>query len=195
MIGNRPVATLAPLDYRYALDAAMTVVAGQHTPALVCVVPDLVDEARQRLPHTVDVQDCHAAIWIEPQVTSWRAELAKLTQGLAPDARLALIVSRPLARFLPEYRTWQSQPLGFQMDGLRKMRRALLDAGFALEAQYGIHTLIAVGLSLLSHQMERFGRPDLADRLHFAARLRYCVTGPLAVGATVTLLIARRGGN
>lgn len=192
MIGVYPVATQLPLDYRYALDAAMTVVAQKSAPVVICTVAELTHEVRQRLPRWSEVGNADVAVWIEPRVDTWQSDLARLTRMLPGDAPLVVIASRPLARLLPERRAWAGQPLGCRIGGITRLARGLARAGFALEARYGIHAPPAAGLSLLGQLMERWGHPELSDRLHFAARLRYCLSGPAAAFATVALFIARK---
>jgi len=191
MIGTLPMAALAPLEYRYVLDAALPALAGAGEPLVRCNLPALAGEIRQRIPRW-SAADARAALWVEPRTVDWRAELASLAGALPPGAPLVVVASLPLARLLPESRAWGSVALGQQPGGLRRLRRALPRAGFVLEAAHGAHALPAIGLSLLSRIAERLGRPELADRLHFAARLRYCVAGPPVALATVALLLARK---
>ena len=191
MIGTLPVAWLAPLDYRYALDAAMAALAGADAPLVRCNVPELVGEVQQRLPDQV-AQTAHGALWVEPLAATWRADLDVLAGALPGGAPLAIVVSRPLARLLPERRAWGGRPLGLRPGGIGRLCRALPRAGFALEASHSVHTPVAIGLNIASRLAERWGRPDLGDRLHAAARLRYGTQGPLAALSTVALLIARK---
>jgi hypothetical protein len=192
MIGTLPVVALAPLDYRYALDAAMAVLAHAEAPLVVCDAAELVGEVHQRVPHRAKIRPASAALWVEPLADTWQAELITLTDSLTSAATLAIVASRPLARILPERRAWGVQPLGLQLGGLGGLRRALSPAGFTLVESHGIHSVYAIGLNLLSRWMEHRGRADLGDRLHAAARLRYCTAGRLATLSTVALLIARK---
>ncbi|HEX9440301.1 MAG TPA: hypothetical protein VF909_11495 [Roseiflexaceae bacterium] len=192
MIGTHPMANLAPLDYRYALDAAMPLLAGKTPPILRCNLPELEREVRQRIPDWAGASVARAGLWIEPLADTWQAELQALASALPASAPLVVVASRPLARLLPERRSWGGQPLGFRPGGISRLRRGLRGAGLVLEASYGIHSAVAIGLNALSWQLAHLGRPDLADRIHFAARLRYCAEGPLAVLSTVALLIARK---
>jgi hypothetical protein len=193
MIGFLPVSNLAPLEYRYALDASMPTLAGARSLAVRCHVPELLSEIRQRVPHYSDGPASAAALWVEPMVDTWRADLKALAQGLPTGGSLVIVASRPLARLVPERTGWRGQPLGLGVAGIVRLRRALAQAGFILEASYGVHSLFAIGLSLVGQQLARRGRADLGDRLHFAGRLRYCVDGLLAPLATVALLFARKG--
>jgi len=182
---------LAPLDYRYSLDAAMTAVAGRAT-AVRCDVPELMSEIRRRIPSPAAFGDAEAALWVEPLLGTWRSDLITIAEALPHEAPLVIVASRPLARRLPERRSWNGQPLGMQPSGIRRLRQALADVGFRLEAIYGVHSLRAIVLNLLSEQAGRWGYPGLSDRLHFAGRLCYCTIGPFAALSTVALLMNRK---
>ena len=185
------MSALAPLDYRYALDAAMTLLT-PHGPALVrCDVPVLVDEILQRFPTRTKI-DPSSGLWVEPLNDTWQATLDHFAAELPAQARLVIIASRPLACLLPERRGWEKKPLGLRLRGLAQFRPALRRTGFVLEASYGIHTLTSISLNVVGQQLSRLDQPDLADRLGFAARLRYCTTGSAAALATVALLVARK---
>jgi hypothetical protein len=192
MIGTHPMPALGPLDYRYALDAAMSALAGAGAPAVRCNIPELVGEVRQRVPWQAENGAVAGALWVEPRAGDWQRELATIADRLRRGAPLVVVASRPLARLLPERRSWGGRPLGMRPGGVARLRRALPPAGFTPPVTYGIHPATAIGLSLLSRSAEIMGRPDLADRLHFAARLHYCAAGPLAALSTIVLLIARK---
>ena len=194
-LGTRPVSALAPLDYRYALDAAMPLLAGPDPPLVHCAVPELAAEIRQRLPHAAGatgVDGAPAALWVEPRAAGWADELRVLAAALSADAPLVIVASQPLARLLPERRSWRGQPLGLTWGGVERLCRALSHHRLRLEARHGVHSVVAIGLSLMGQAVARAGRPALGDRLHFAARLRYRTTGPFAALATVALLLARK---
>ena len=190
MIGTLPMVELAPLDYRYALDAARTIFPAHAAPQICCRLPELDGEVQQRFGTATP--STGGALWIEPQATGWQTELSTLTQQLPPAAPLVVIMSQPLARLIPERRAWRGQALGMRLGGALALRQALRSAGLTINRSYGIHSPASIILSQFSHQVARWGRPDLGDRLHFAARLRYCTQSPLAAFATVALLVARR---
>ncbi|HEY0606514.1 MAG TPA: hypothetical protein VGD58_26555 [Herpetosiphonaceae bacterium] len=192
MIGTLPMVALAPLDYRYALDAARTLFVPHAAPVIRCNVAELDAEVRQRFARQSTSIE-HGALWIEPLAASWRAELNDLTAQLPAGAPLVVIASQPLARLVPERRTWGGEPLGMQLTGINVLLRALRNARLRIEARHGIHTAASIALSQVSQQAARLRRPDLGDRLHFAARLRYCTHGPLAALATVGLVVGRKG--
>lgn len=192
MIGAVPAAQLAPLEYRCALDAALAVL-GTSSPLLICRADELLAEVRQRLTDEGQPQPAAmAGLWVEPLTTSWRADLATFAGRLANGAPLLIVASQPLARRLPERKGWAGQPLGMRPGGIARLSAALRRAGFVIGARHGFHSAVAVGLHALSRRAERHGRPDLADQLHFAARLRYRSAGTMAAFATVALLVARR---
>ena len=195
MIGTHPVADLAPLEYRYALNAAMSILAGEIAPVVLCHIPELECEVRQRLSYHGEWKLASAGLWVEPLVGTWTAELEYITHVLDGNARLVILASRPLATLLSERKSWVGKPLGTQPGGLSKLYRALAGSGFSLEKSYGIHSILAITLNLMSRTAARCGRPELGDRLQFAARLRYCTSGPLATLSTLALLFARRMSN
>lgn len=184
------IAKFVPLEYRYALDAA--IISVKQSPLIICRAPALMPEIWQRFSDTNTASKVSGGLWIEPELTNWSEDLAELTKTLPAGQKLAIVLSRPMARLLPERRNWEGQPLGLEWNGLLKLRLKLIKAGFKLESSFGLHSPIATGLNALSYRLESLQRPALADRLHFAARLRYCTSGPLAVLSTVALIIARK---
>ncbi len=191
VIGTRPVYELAPQEYRYALDACAGLLA--NTPPLVINnLPELTGEIQQRFP--VTDESVTGAIWLEPMRLDWSGQIKKL-ENLANGAPLLVIASQPLARILPERRGWQGQPVGLRPGGLGQLRRALQRSGFSLSARYGLHTPLSIGLNLLSGRLDRLGQKALADRVYFAARLRYRSTGLTAPLATVGLWHFSKGGG
>jgi hypothetical protein len=192
MTATLPMEALAPLDYRYALDAARTLFAPRAAPVIRCRLAELEGELHQRFAPQSDSID-HGALWIEPLLSSWRMELNDFAYHLPPDAPLVIIASQPLARLVPERRSWVGEPLGVQLRGIGTLIQAARAAGLVIAARYGFHTTAAIALSRMSTLAAQRGRPDLADRLHFASRLRYATQGPLAALATVGLLVAKRG--
>ncbi|RPJ22340.1 MAG: hypothetical protein EHM33_23765 [Chloroflexi bacterium] len=192
MIGTFPAFARAPLDYRYALDAAMSIFAGKSPPRVLCNPPELMSEIRQRIPFWAETSTAPAGLWVEPLRDTWREDLQSLAGALTGGAPLVIIASRALARLLLERHSWAGKPLGFLPGGIARLQHALARAGFLIEASYGIHSALAIGLNTSSQLMERWGRSDIGDRLHLAARHHYCTSGPLAMLGTVMLLIARK---
>ena len=191
MIGTRPPQVSVPHEYRYALDAAVTLLPPTADLLVRCAAPVLGAEIRQRFPCGATPGAAVGALWVEPCRDTWRAELATLARVLPAGAPLVVIGSAPLATWLPE-RSGRDWPAGLGWCGLIRLRRALHRSGFVLEARYGIHSALSIGLNVLGSQAARRGRPEVGDRLHFAARLRYQVTGPGAWFATIDLLRLRK---
>lgn len=183
---------LVPVDYRVALDAVMPLLTGQGPPLVRCDVPVLAAEVRQRLPRRAGAGPAHAALWVEPMNGNWQAVLESMIVSLEPEAALLVVASRPAARLLRERRGWPGELLGIRPGGLRRLRRTLQDHGFTVEDEYGFHTPAAVVLNLLAGRATRLGRPDLGDRLGFAARLCYATAGSMIPLSTVALWLARR---
>lgn len=192
LTGTGAVADLAPLEYRYALDAAMPVIFPNSSPIVLCNAPQLEHEVRQRLSYDRHWWIAKAGLWIEPLAETWRADLRQIQQELDWNAPLVILASRPMANLLAERKFWTGSPLGTQPGGLSKLYLALLQSDFVLEATYGIHSILAIALNIVSRTADRVGRPDLGDRLRFAARLHYCIQGPLATFSTLALMFARR---
>jgi hypothetical protein len=149
MIGTLPVWDLAPREYGQALDAAMPLLGAEETPLLRCQMPALAAEASQRLLAWRHSEPAGAALWIEPLMGTWQAELEALSAALDDEGTLVIVASRPLARLLPERRAWSEEALALRLGGLGRLRRALAKAGLVLEAEYGLHTLFATLLNLL----------------------------------------------
>ena len=180
-----------PLEYRYALDAAVACCGGLSPRVILSGVPLLDAEAMRRFP-PVSVVEGRALVWIEPSARTWESQLSALKAGSKPCAGLVVVASRPLAALLPERRGWPGDPLGSHPGGIDRLTRALGAHGFEVLENHGIHSLKAIALSRLGTFCEWVDRPDLADRLHFAARRDYRVRGALAPLATVGLLVARK---
>jgi hypothetical protein len=79
MIGTYPVSALAPLEYRYALDAAMPIIAGNSSIVVRCHIPELVGEVRQRIPNWSEGQSASACLWVEPMSDNRMNELKRIT--------------------------------------------------------------------------------------------------------------------
>ncbi len=188
-----PVYDLAPLEYRYALDVATAVLtsAASDSVLVYCNVPQLKREVQQRLTVST-TQHGRAALWLEPMVEDWRTQLDRISCQLLPGAPLALILSLPLARLLPERRTWVGHPVAMNPAAVWRLYRALKCSGFSVSGVYGLHSPAAIALNQVSRVLERLDRPDLADRFHFAGRLAYRTSGLRVTLSTVALAILRR---
>jgi hypothetical protein len=187
------MAILGPLDYRYALDVAASHYVPDVQPLVICNIPELWQEINNRLPSDSEPCSPTAALWVEPLIENWMADLAVIAQRLQHGGTIAVIASQPLARVIPERRSWPGSALGLRPRGIGQLINAMPRVGFRVSARYGFHTPAAIGFNMLSRQLERWGRPDLGDRAHFAARLRYVTSGPLSTTlATVTLITATR---
>lgn len=193
MIGSRPVYRLAPLEYRLALDAAASLLSTQGPPVLSCGCQPLAEEVRQRFPAAPAARPARAALWVEPGLQGWRAELTAIVADLAPGGTLVVIASRPLARLLRERHSWGEAALGQQLGGLGRLGQELRAEGLVLRAERDFHGPTSMILSSLSSLAERAGLPALGDRLLAAARRSYRERAPLAALATVALLVAEKG--
>jgi len=192
MIGTLAVSQLAPLEYRAALDAAMPFLMPDKSIVARCAIPELQREVSQRLQAKPADTQVEAALWVEPLVQSWESDLVELDRSLLPGSQLIVIASLPLARLIPERRSWSGDPLCTHLGGLGKLIQTLERANFTPQEKFGFHAPLTAGLNSLSRTLDRLGRLDLADRLGFAARLRYTTAGLFLGLSTVALLVARK---
>lgn len=191
MIAAVPLYALAPLEYRLALDAAGLWLAGHLPLRLLCEQPALLPECRARLPFE-DQPPWRGLLWLEPQQETWSATLPDLAAHLPTAARLALLLSLPPSRYLPESRSWPGAPLGPLPGGLQSLLSALHQHGFTIEVAQAIHTRRAVAGNALARLARRLGRHALADRLEFAARRHYVQPLQRSWQAACALLLASR---
>ncbi len=182
---------LAPLEYRVGLDAASTWLAQQPPLKLYCEQPALLGEAAQRLP-AAEAGPSASGLWIEPQISSWQAVLEVLALELPPGGRLAVLLSRPLSRRLPERRDWQGTALGERPGGVRQLVHALHHHGLRMVTLQGLHSGQATLLLAAAALARKAGTLARADRLEFAARQRYIQAMGKAWGATCALILAER---
>ena len=187
MIGTLPLTYLPPLEYRWALDAAMPLFHSSGLPYVTCHVPALKAVIDQQLPEFSSGMQYRNGLWVEPMRDSWYGDLQEFSTKLVAGSTLVLITSQPMACWLPERRNWAVRPLGVQLLGLIRLGYALQMKGFLHLETFGLHGLVSIGLNYLAHWAEVQGRPDVADRLRFSGRLRYLQQGPLAVMSTVAL--------
>ena len=157
-----------------------------------CSIPELSQEVSQRLPAKGIDAEVEAALWVEPLVQFWESDLAELARVLPEKSTMVVIASLPLARLLPERQGWAGDPMCLHPGGLGRLNRALMGTNFIIQDKYGFHTPYSVVVNSLSRWLDRWGRPDLGDRVGFAGRLRYCTTGPTLVLSTVALITARQ---
>ena len=192
MIGSLPRYAQAPLDYRYALDAAMPLLAGVNSVAVTCRIPVLSAEIDQRVSSVSPKGQASAGLWVEPLVDTWQVDLVDLAGRLHAGSPLIVVASQPMARIIAERQSWPGTALGLQLGGLGQLGRVLRQTGFRIEQHHGVHAMSTVLHNQLGQQLARWSRPDLGDRLEFAARLRYRVGPPWTALATVALWLARR---
>jgi hypothetical protein len=191
MIGTLPVYSLEPLEYRLALDAASVWLAGSTPVGLRCEQPALDLERQQRL--LLDrPPPWQGLLWLEPQYPTWPSALDGLAAHFLPGARLALLFSLPLARRLPDFPSWGGDPLGLHPGGLERIRQALVDQGFAIDRTYAFHGGPSLLCNAASRLFRLLQRRALADRLEFAARLRYIQSSERSWFSTCALLLAHR---
>lgn len=186
--GTCPVYRLAPLEYRFALDAASAFLGGKTGSVEIWNnLPALDEELEDRWGERASVSAAPNILWVEPLAGDWQTRLEGLAEARETKT-LVIINSGFLAARLPERQGW---PVPASFGQLRRFRQALKSCGFKSDRIFGVHTLASILLNQISHQIGRFGRPALADRLQFAARQSYCSRG-WAAFATVDLLVVER---
>jgi hypothetical protein len=144
-----------------------------------------------RLPAT-DTSAWQSALWVEPQQSSWPNTLDELSHQLPPNSRLAIILSLPTARFLPERRSWSTTSLAEHAGGLPSLVPALPQYGFSLQSIHGFHTAHSVLLSLLATLSLKLHRFAQADHLGFTAQKHYITPTSTAWFATCALVLVTR---
>jgi hypothetical protein len=181
----------APLEYRAALDAMAPILSAGNM-LVINNISELDHELENRSIAGGNTTLAPSALWIEPMAESWRDDLLHLQSRLAPHGRLFILVSLPLARFLPERTSWSGSPLGCSFIGVRQLHRAVTNSAFSVSRMWGFHGLESILLNSIGTVCHRLGRADLTDRLSFAARLRYCRAGTTAMLSTVALIETAR---
>jgi hypothetical protein len=186
-----PLTYLPPLEYRWALDIAMSLFHSRGLPYLICHIPALKAIIEQQLPKPSAGVLYRNGLWVEPMQDSWHQGLHEFSTKLEAGSNLVLLTSLPIARWLPERRNWAGRPLGVQLLGLIRLKYALQKKGFLHLETFGLHGLTSMRLNYMAHWAEVQGRPEVADRLRFSGRLHYLQQGPLAVMSTVALGLYR----
>lgn len=132
-----------------------------------------------------------AVVWAEPEMQDAERFAGEISRALQPGARLCVVASGWLARYLPERQRLVDRPAGHPA-GLRRTRYWLRRAGLTIEAAYGFHGPMSMLLGYASGLAGRLRRPDLADRCHFGMRAHFSVSGWQAFWAPVGVLVAAR---
>lgn len=132
----------------------------------------------------------HCAIWAEPEWIGGAQALCNIRETLLPGAKLYVICSGWLARFLPEWQQSHNRPSEHPI-GLRQAISWLRHSDFAMEALYGFHGPQSIFWGYASRWMESLGRGNLADRCLFQMRATYVVHGWQAFLAPVGLACAQ----
>lgn len=192
MIGTLPVTSLPPLEYRWAFDAVMPFFYQNGLSTVICDISALQMEFNQRLPGSVLRPQPGNGLWVEPMLDSWREDLQEFSTQISTAGTLVILASFPLARWLPERHGWTGDPLGLKLWGFVRLNFALSRAGFQHTNVYGLHSLVSIWLNYCTLQVDRCGRPELADRIRFSARDHYVQSGPFGYLSTVALLFYQK---
>jgi len=186
-----PIYKSAPLEYRLALDVVSVWLAPHSPLRLCCEQPALLPEIGQRLSFTFQ-PPWQSGLWLEPQQGDWRETLVEFSKLLPVGARLSVLLSLPLARRLPERRSWSGHALGEQLNGLRNFRLVLPQDGFKIEALHGLHSSQAILGNMMVQVSRKIGMLALGDRLEFIARKNYTKPISRVCLATCALVLAVR---
>jgi len=186
-----PIYKLAPLEYRVALDVVSVWLAPHCPLRLCCEQPALLPEIGQRLSFTF-LPPWKSGLWLEPQQRDWQETLGEFSKLLPRGARLAVLLSLPLARCLPERRSWSGHALGGKLNGLHNFCLALSKEGFGIEALQGLHTSQAILGNIAVQVARKLGMLALGDRLEFATRINYTKPISRVWLATCALVLAVR---
>ncbi len=192
MIGTLPVTSLPPLEYRWALDAAMPLFSRSGLSHLVCHVPALQIEINQRLSGLVSCSQPGNGLWVEPLLDSWREEIHEFSAQIKAGGTLAVMASCPAARWLPERQGWTGDPLGLRLWGFLNLHSGLCRTGFHRIYVYGMHSPVSILLNYCASQVERHGFPEMADRIRFSARYHYVQRGLFWMLGTVALFLYQK---
>ena len=185
-----PVYVKIPSEYQIALDAACVWVS-ENVTHFHCGSGMLRSEILQRV-NIVDRSSQSSVLWVEPQVGQWEKTLSSFSQELPFGSNIAVVLSLPLAKRLPERKNWKDHPIGFQRYGLKNLCFTLASHSFSLEGIYALHTGNSILLNQLAAIIRSMKFYALADRLEFVAKKHYIRTWKGAGIATCALILATK---
>ena len=82
-------------------------------PRLLRMLLNLSPRSQQRWTMwRCDAPTARGILWVEPNRATWSTRLAELGHVLARDGLLVIVASRPMARLLPERRSWSAERSG-----------------------------------------------------------------------------------
>lgn len=130
-------------------------------------------------------------VWAEPEELSAVEIAHRLAAAAVVGATLDVIVSAPLRRFLPE---WRTLPLPAERSlPLNKVIDVLRSAGWQVEQPDVFHGPRSIGWNLLARAAALVGRPDWSDRCLSAMQTGYREPGWLWPLAHLALIRAQLG--
>ena len=187
------------LGPRYALEVcALSLGASQGPAILVSAVPTWERALRTRVGEQLyalgasvrpEGQAWIGAVWLEPQRSTWQAELEGVARELPRGALLSVVLSLPLAVLRGQARP---AALGTGLGGIWHLRAMLGAQSFRIERTFGFHTLWSSVLHRVARRI-RARRPDWSDRLQHVMRHTFVRSG-LALPLGTTALIEARAG-
>ncbi len=108
-------------------------------------------------------------IWAEPEVQNGHGMAKQIYQSLTVGGSLYLIVSGWLSQYLPEWKLKGTQPADTPARIFRTLAW-LRQAGFSIQAVFGIRSPLSFFLGSLARGLARIGRNDLADGCYLKIR-------------------------
>lgn len=129
------------------------------------------------------------AVWLEPQRRGWQHELDLISHALPQGGLLSIVLSLPLARI---DRAALPTALGIHPISLWRLRASLHERGFSVERAFGFGTIWATFTDWVGVRL-RTQRPDLSDRLRYAARRGFATRRATLPFAAIGLLETRAG--
>ncbi|MHB0869408.1 MAG: hypothetical protein ACYC66_00665 [Chloroflexota bacterium] len=136
----------------------------------------------------------HAAVWACPERDSGARVARAIAPSLAPGGVLTVVVSTALARLLPEWRTPDDTP-GRTTPRATRAVDWLRSSGLEVRDLRTFHGPASVLWARAGGLLERLGRPDLGDRLHFKMRRGYAARVVPLLAPLVVVTALRPGGS
>lgn len=183
--------SIMPLEFRIALDAASVWLSNFK----VTQIPGSNDLVAYELEQRFGLRDEHLQqgfLWFEPQINNWQEQLQGVSSDNHQISRLAVIISIPLAKMLPEISNNSSEGVGTSRREIKLFVEALSSLGFEVERIQTFHTGTSILINQFADLARRLGFFAFGDRLGFAAKKHYIRSWKALVLGTCLLITARK---
>jgi len=138
---------------------------------------------------SADLSAYDSIVWAEPERASAEDLARTLRSRARTGARLEVIATTYLRRFLP---LWRAHPVpAIRPLNPGRVMHLLRDSGWQVESCLPFHGPRSIAWGKLAQLADALGRPDLGDRCLFAMRSNYREPGWLWPFAPLTLIRAR----